>query len=189
MKKEAALLEFVKWFKNASSRLLQLPPDEAADEIGEHLIERDGRLGVEVADEADGTAREMVVTAFSDPEAFQMARYVVNMLVGTPGWQVVALKPARGFAFNLEVGSRTLDASQLMYVDLTNGGIGLVVSPQVFALLPEGRETEELAWLVVEGGIGEELAAQLNHIEFISAPRAGARPIQELAAHVASRGT
>jgi hypothetical protein len=44
-----------------------------------------------------------------------------------------------------------------------------------------------LAWLIVEGGIGEELAGRLNDVEFLSNTDVGSsnvRSIEELSAHV-----
>lgn len=181
--RESDLRAFVEWFEGASSHLLQVPPEEAAEDIGNHLIAVDKRLGVEIGDDSHGI-REMIVTAFSDPEAFPSVRTIVAMTADTPGWNVVPLKPARGFAFNVEVAGRTLDASQLMYVILPDQGIGLVVPRSVMALLPEGRDTEELAWLIVEGGMGEMLAARLSHIEFVPGPRADAKPIHQLSTDV-----
>ena len=39
-------------------------------------------------------------------------------------------------------------------------------------MLPVGQEREEMAWLIVECGIGEELSAKIKHIEFAGRERA-----------------
>lgn len=181
---------FVEWFKASSARLLALAPEEAAEEIGSKLIEFDKRLGVEVGEEPaepNPPVRELIVTAFSDPDVFDDVRLIVQGVSKTPGWQVVALKPPRGFSFTVELGNRTVDARDLKYVMLPNHGIGLVVPSEVMEFLrPEDRDTEELAWLIVEGGIGEELAAKLNHIEFVSSPQRKAKPLEELPVYLTS---
>ncbi len=44
----------------------------------------------------------------------------------------------------------------------------MIPSQKVLRELLTSQEAEEIAWLIVETGIGEELAGQVEHLEFAS---------------------
>lgn len=177
---------FRQWMVDHASELRRQPPEEAAEEIGDFVQSIDERLGVEVADEVEGNEgpRELVVTAFSDQSAFGLVKSLVEALPELDGWTVTALKPPRGFDFQLDLDGTSIDASTLEFSPAgAERGINLLLSGQsseeVAAL------DDELAWLIVEAGIGEELCARLGEVSF--APWAEARvrwPLRQLAEYV-----
>ena len=170
----------------------KLPPlrhelsDVVAGRISDQLLIIDPQLGVEVGDDEPGL-REVIVTAFSEPSLFPLVHRIVGSVSDISGWCFVALKPPRGFAFKLSAGGSMIDAKALAFAPIpdVDAGIQLVVSPAILTALPGGREAEELGWLIVETGIGEELAGRVQHVEFCSAGATGeSLPIAELESYV-----
>jgi hypothetical protein len=161
---------FISWVHENAARLLTEAADVVADQLGDALLHLNSQLGVEVAEDSEKDAREVIITAFSDPNLFYIVYLVVELLQDIPGWNFVALKQPRGFAFKLIVGGYQLDAKTLKFTPIPDisGGFQLIVSPQMLRALPTGQEAEEFAWLIVETGIGEELAGRLQHLEFVS---------------------
>ena len=62
--------KFVLWTKENLKILLKQPADIVANRIGDAILAVDDRLGVEVANQADRGVREVIFTAFSNPELF-----------------------------------------------------------------------------------------------------------------------
>ncbi len=96
----------------------------------------------------------------------------------------MALKPPRGFDFSLTVGNSTIDASELAFcpMDEIPSGFQLLACNSIVASLVQSDDAEELAWLIVESGVGEEVAARIQHVEFASIESAATRiPIARLA--------
>jgi hypothetical protein len=182
MNGEARINEFVEWFRTESNRLNSLSPKDAANEIGDRLLIADERLGVEIGSD-DAAPREIILTAFSDSSAFSLVRDIVEKLGPLPGWNVIALKPPRGFDFSLAVAGQEIDAARLSFKELSGARAAFeLISP---GSCPTGEGAEEAAWLIVETGIGEELAACISHLEFGCESGPGKRrPINELARHV-----
>lgn len=176
--------KFVNWVQENLTRLRHEPSAYVADQLGEEILRIDAQLGVEVSED-DNDVREVIVTAFSEPKLFSLVHQITRLLSNLPGWRFIALKPPRGFAFKLSAGQHEIDASALGFASIPDikGGIRLVAPAQVLETLSE-QETEELAWLVVETGIGEELTGLLQHIELSSAQVTGKRPIAELEAYI-----
>lgn len=174
----------VAWARKNLPGLRHEPSAIVADRLGDEVLGVDGQLGVEVADDSP-SAREIIVTAFSEPRLFETVRRIVDSLSGIRGWRFVALKPPRGFAFALSIGESRVEAKDLAFrpIPEIEAGIQLVTPPMVPA--PSGEEAEELAWLVAETGLGEELAGLLQHVEFSNAEATEERhPIGELEAYV-----
>lgn len=176
---------FSEYMRGQAGRLRKMDASDAADEIGDLLVSIDHRLGVEVAEDDDSDEREVIVTAFSDATAFDLVELIVAELPNLPGWHFVALKPPRGFDFTVSIENQKLDAKLLEFTPLPErGAIALVVPPALVDQVA-GAESEELAWLIVETGIGERLAGQVQHVEFVSADRARVKwPIDQLPSYV-----
>lgn len=173
---------FVCWFHSEGSYLRSLSAEIAADRIAAELERVDERLGIEIGEDDDRQPRELIFTAYSDTSLFGVVYDLVAKLGDTEGWHIVPLKPPRGFDFQLDLGSIVIDASILKFsrLDHPEGGLALIASKRsirTISALPDGGE--ELGWLIVETGIGEELAASITHIEF-SPPRGTETPIQKL---------
>lgn len=183
--RDARVRAFLRWARDHLGRLHGSPSEEAAGEIGAAIEGVDPQLGVEVEEEVHDR-RELIVTAFSAPDRFLLVHRLVAGLQGIEGWRVVALKPARGYDFVLELAGRGVQASALRFEPLDDlpGSIRVLVEPSV-SLPAAAEDAEELGWLIVETGLGEELAARLAHVELAPMERPGARrPLAELAAHV-----
>lgn len=179
------------WFLGAAPRLRKQSDAEIADELGDAVLAIDGRLGVEVSKGASGAKIEVIFTAFSDPDVFPIVQSIVDTLPILPGWEFIRLKPPRGFAFTLSLGEHQFSAASLKFRPhrSISRGIQLLVSEESFDELPIEDAAEELAWLIVETGVGEELCARVQHIEFaklVWRERGGVYAIDELGEYLAS---
>ncbi len=178
---------FVSWGLNKLAGLRDESPEEAAEVIGNELLKADEGLGVEVSTVTEGEDRELIVTAFSDRALFSLVQHIAEQLSSVPGWKVIALKPPRGFEFTLTLGKQRLRANSLEFTSIPTvvGGIRLLVAQECLVEMAKAHDREELAWLIVETGIGEELSSRLQHIEFACDANAEAKyPITELAEYV-----
>ena len=177
------LEQVASWFQKHASRLRSMAPEDAADELHGQLSKLEGDLTVEVAD--DEQARELIVSASGNVELFGTVERICAAL-GAPGWQIVALKPPLGFEFTLDTEDGTsLDVSLLQFdpleSDAAPGEVGIkVLAPRhLVAML------RPAVGLVVETGIGERLAAAINHLEVGEIPeRSEALPIHDLESYV-----
>ena len=171
---------FAEWFRAQAARLRDSP--DAAAEVANAIEAVDSRLGVEVsrADREDED-RELIITGYSEPAVFGAIGEIVDLLGEVPAWSVVALKPPRGFGFNIRIGSTTLGAADLRFRWFKGVDLGLVLIPPTDVLrdLPPPEESEEIGWLIVETGIGERAAALVDHVEF-GEDDSTSRPISEL---------
>jgi len=160
------LEDLLRWARENLPQLRHEASAVVADQLGDEVLRVDGQLGVEVGDDSP-VVRDVIVTAFSEPTRFSLVRRITALLGELAGWQFIPLKPPRGFEFRLTAGEQQISASSLEFAPFPEieGGIHLVAPRAVIAELPE-KEAEELAWLVVETGIGEELAGRLQHIDF-----------------------
>jgi hypothetical protein len=184
---------FSAWLAKNGSRLLRLPSDEAADEIGDFIVALDSRLGVEVGNskpaQGEAEARELIITAFSNREAFPLVRQIVDSSIATSGWRVVALKPPRGFDFVVTVGDSELQANDLTFIadPVKAHVIRLVAEPSALAAVSPD-DALEIGWLVVETGLGEELSSRIAALDLISSNESNqpGESISELAEYVRS---
>ena len=139
-------------------------PVDAAEEMGDFLVSLDEGLGIEVLGEDSQASRHVIVTAFSDPTKFSLVTRLVNALE-VPGWSFEGLKPPRGFAFTIALDDVALDAKALKFCfDSASRSLLLTLPPHLMRALPE--DSRELAWLLVETGVGERLAAELESVSF-----------------------
>lgn len=158
---------FVNWFQENNQRLGHEDPEQAAEEIATAIDAIDERLGIELAAENDGS-RELIFTAFSEESLFGLVKEIVSKAGEFPGWSLVALKPPRGFQFNLSIGNSSLCANQLEFhvESAEHARLTIVVSRQMLTALNENDQAQELAWLIIETGIGEELTSKFDDIRF-----------------------
>jgi hypothetical protein len=179
-----AVSSFAAWFQKNAGRLRVAPAVEVADALSEQLLRVDSQLGVEVAD-ATSDPREVILTAFSDPSLFRLVRKLAAEVNRVRGWTFTALKPARGFAFALRVGPHHVNASSLSFIPIDDiHGVQILLSESINDVA-DGPQLKELGWLIVETGIGEELAGVVQDVEIVSRSARGiARPIDELASYV-----
>ena len=170
----AKLSDFWTWFVEHEASLRTAPGGAAPDQIEAKLREIDPRLGCELSE--PGERRELILTAWSQAPAFPIVR---ELAAAAPkeqlaNWRITALKPARGFRFAINIDGLQVDATKLMFHALT--------SPQAPALLglriyvtgapPTDERWSRILPLILETGLGEELAAQISNLQ----PAAGPPP-------------
>ena len=178
--------EFWRWMKDASAELLEADGQAVADEIEERLSEIDKRLGVEVSGPAE--RRELIITAWSDPSAFAAVRGLVAAAPPLPGWQIIALKPPRGFEFGIDLDGLKVDANELQFEPLAAAEDPKLLGVRIYVPSAGDDDDERLGRalpLILETGIGEEAAAQIDHSEYVAGPGdERALPIGELLRYV-----
>jgi hypothetical protein len=179
--------QFWQWMSENSGELLQADGPSVADQVEERLRAIDERLGVEVSD--PGEVRELIVTAWSQSAAFGAARQLVAAAPKLDGWQIIALKPPRGFSFGINLDGLHIDASELQFDPLSAEENPKLLGVRVYVPSATDDEDERLARalpLILEAGIGEEAAAAIDHTDFVAGPPtdANALPIEELLRYV-----
>lgn len=188
---EARLLALLGWAEVSLGRLRHEDSPVVADRLGDEVLRVNSQLGVEVGEDvASDCAREVIVTAFSEPRLFPLVHRVAGLLNGIPGWSFVALKPPRGFDFSLALGRCRIEAASLIFSPIAGTGhrLRLGLREGLPGSLPVDEDAEEMAWLIVETGIGEELAGLLEQVELCPGPLLGGRPVSELAAYLGRGG-
>ena len=179
--------DFWRWMAAGGDELLASPGAVVADRIEEQLREIDPRLGVEVAD--PGESRELVITAWSRAEAFPVVRELVAAAPPLPGWRILALKPPRGFDFGINVDGLRIDARELTFDPLAAAENPKLLGIRVYVPSASDDDDPRLGRalpLIIEAGIGEEAAAQIDHTDAAAgpAPHEGALPIDQLLPYV-----
>jgi len=178
--------EFWRWVSEASAELLEADGQHVADEIEQRLSEIDKRLGVEISGPAE--PREMIITAWSDPSAFAAVRELVAAAPALPGWRIIALKPPRGFEFGIDLDGLKVDANELRFEPLGAPEDPKLLGIRIYVPSAGDDDDERLGRalpLILESGIGEEAAAQIDHSEYVAgAGDETALPIRELLRYV-----
>ena len=166
-----AAAEFWRWFSDASADLLGADGQAVADQVEQHLRAVDDRLGVEVSGPAD--PRELIITAWSDADAFPAVRELVAAAPPLPGWQIIALKPPRGFEFGIDVDGLEVNAAKLQLSPLAADQDPTLLGIRIYVPSADDNDDERLDRalpLILETGIGEEAAAQIDHTEYVAGP-------------------
>ena len=179
--------EFWQWMSDSSAELLEADGQEVADRVEERLRDIDARIGVEVSGAAE--PREMISTAWSDRAAFDVVRDIVAAAPPLEGWEIIALKPPRGFGFALDLDGLHIDASELMFDPLSAQEDPRLLGVRVYVPGAADDDDERLNRalpLILETGIGEAAAAQIDHSDFIAGPPHDnkALPIEQLLPYV-----
>jgi len=181
--------QFWQWMSENSADLIDADGQVVADRVHEQLHNVDERLGVEVS--GPGETRELIITAWSEAAAFPAARELVAGAPQLDGWQIIALKPPRGFEFGIDVDGLRIDANELQFDPLSAEENPTLLGIRVYvpSATDEDEEDDRLARilpLILETGIGEEAAAQIDHTDFVAGPATDARalPIDQLLRYV-----
>ncbi|MCX4242577.1 hypothetical protein [Paraliomyxa miuraensis] len=151
------------WLKEHASELGAMPAEEASEALSTALAAIDERLGVEITDH-DG-AREVVVTAGGDVDAFELVRHMVATAPSLAGWTFVALRPAQGFDFEVDAGGLVFDAKALSFQPLTADEAPTLPAIRLLVPNPGLDDWSELGLRIIERGIGEEAAARIAYLE------------------------
>lgn len=174
---------FVQWFVAHAAELRQQEPEAASEAIQNELLKLDEGIAAEVAD--DGDTRELVISAQGNPALFEPIEAMAPKL-RAEGWTVHALRPARGFEFKLDADGAVIDARTLYFEPLESPAMPGILGLRLFAPEPAVRPLSELAWWVLETGIGEKACALIEHLEVASMPEEKGEliPIRALASFV-----
>lgn len=172
-----AAQNFWTWFSAEEARLRAATPRDATGEIEDHIRALDSRIGVELG---DADKRELIFTVFVQYEAFDLVRELVAAAPDFENWRVIALKPARGFDFNIDVGGTRVDASSITFEPMDSPAMPGAVGIRCFVddALAQNENCGGILRLIVATGIGEELAARISHFEGAPLRRAPNDPIR-----------
>ena len=176
--------EFWQWFESEEPELRGAGGQVVADRVEARLREVDPRIGIEVGE--PGGERELIFTAWSDAEVFPAVRALMSAAPkGLAGWKLIALKPPRGFEFTIDVDGLQIDARRLWFDALASpdapGALGIRVYVGV-GVTPSDQRWAQALGLIIETGIGEDAAAQIDYIDPFGGPPADERsmPFTEL---------
>jgi hypothetical protein len=172
--------EFWAWFSAEEPRLLASDPKEVTGEIEDRVRELDPRIGVELG---DAVVRELIFTVYVQIEAFTLVKELVAAAPRFERWRMIALKPARGFDFSIDVAGRKVDASSITFEPLDSPAMPGAIGIRCFVddALASNSNRGGILRLIVATGIGEEAAARISHIEVAEKRRAPAEPIRIVA--------
>ncbi|MBX5483505.1 MAG: hypothetical protein IRZ16_16915 [Myxococcaceae bacterium] len=159
---------FVEWFRANSEALRARDPEVAGQEVMVELQKLDERLVAEVSDEVGGP-RELVFSAQGDSELFELLEDLAPRLA-TEGWTIHPLRPPRGFEFKLDADGTVLDARTLYFEPLESPSMPGILGLRLFVDEPAVPALSELAWWVLETGIGEKACALIEHLEVAALP-------------------
>lgn len=156
---------FWKWLVQHSSTLLELPELEIVELVTTELHSFDADLFAEVSGILIPRYRNLVITSHGRTEKFDRIIRMVSNSPSIPNWNLVALKPARGFDFcrdEMELAIRDWRFVTLKR-DARFSSIGLRVEMSQHDLdLVDGQIVSD----IVEEGIGEVLLSAVSHLEF-----------------------
>jgi hypothetical protein len=177
------------WFSENASRLHGLEGEELVREVYPRVEAIDDRLGVEVSTQADPQGvRELIITAYAARAAIPAVMAIVAEAPAVRGWKIIGLRPAMGFEFSLRNATGGFDAKDLRFLASPQAeGIRLaLLMPVSIDGMPAGQR-EQLAWQLVNIGLGEFLASRIDALELVEGRGGEGRPISELAAWIADR--
>lgn len=151
------------WLNARIDRVATASVEVATEVLTQGLQEIDPRLGVEITDNS-GT-REVVITAGGKPEAFALVKELVQTAPSIRGWSFIALRPPKGFDFEVHLGSIVFGANRLSFqpidADVAPGQLAI----RLFVPNPNLEEWSSMALQMLEAGLGEEAAAAIGHLE------------------------
>ncbi len=152
-------------FRMLHKSLRQLPDNEIAEQVQKTASEYFGAIGVEVS--CDSQSREIIFTACGDKDKFNDIRRLVSRAPQLPDWTFTALKPRRGFKFSLSIDHVTVYPSHLRFVSLQSSSSPNQIGIRVFApaCISGRNDGDDIIWMIVEIGIGEEAASEVSYIE------------------------
>lgn len=181
--------DFWIWFVRSLPELERLDPEQVPDVILEQLQKLHPSLGIEIG--MKGEYRELIITVYGERTLFKLARQIVAEVPQEVRWTVIALKPAKGFAFTFAFEGISLRASQLQFEPLIDEA-----SPQWFGIrlfFPVNTHPEAdwlyIATSILSSGLGEESFSKIDFVDFEDDAKtsSASRPISSLSDLVLSR--
>lgn len=149
---------------------LESDKDGIVQDVQRELSQYCEDLEIEVSNEEQGQ-RELIISAGGDATLFPNVEDLVANAPELARWKILALKPPRGFEFELDCGIGKIVPEELFFEPLSSGAKPNSLGILVF--VPEGlvkKDIEQYIRLVVETGLGERDAAVIEHIEVAPMP-------------------
>jgi hypothetical protein len=189
------LEEFWQWFDAQASSLVSKDEQAIADELQGALSTLDEAISVEVASVTSGEhkVKEVIISASGDRSVAQMVKALVAACPKYSDWHFVALKPQRGFDFEVNVEGQRVVASKLFFDPMVSSRRPELLGVLVYCPddVSRAKNASDLMRLVLETGIGEEAASEIATVEVESDSKrpSGALPINELGAYIKWRAS
>jgi hypothetical protein len=186
---EKDVQRFWEWFEEKSTHFRDLESNRVAEKIRDRLLPFFSGVSVEVSEVKPHSRREVIISATSDPFGMFLVKGLVGAAPVMSGWTFTALKPPRGFSFQLTLSGISIDAQKLMFLPVQSPKSPDEIGVRVFAprlpIRPE--EAEDAIALIIETGLGEEVAAQVSLLDIVfGQPSPGSHPIETLPEYLAS---
>ena len=170
-------IAFWDWFAENEERFRLLKDQKAPellDEIEMQLASAHPELCL-VIDSGIDSVIELIITAEGNPELFDDVREFVGSAPTVDAWRIVAFKPPRGFEFEIDLPTGSLDVSKLWFVPLESQ-----THPDLLGVrlgIPgydEGLRDEFLfaSYQILDRGLGELAAFEdIDHMEVSVLPK------------------
>ncbi len=181
-------MEFWKWFGDEERHLRQLDAQELVDVLCSRLswLKPDLSIEVSIPKEPEHEV-EVIVSVAGNRARFADVRELVGQAPTLSDWRFLALKPARGFDFTADIGGCQVKANELFF-DPLSAGDSISLGVQLYAPtgLAQHPANEEIAWTILETGIGEEACSFIARVDVLDSQSqsTGALPISDLGEYV-----
>ncbi len=161
--------KFWQWFLDNRPTLEVSSADIAAGLVTTELADIDLRLSAEIS--FDDEEPELIISANGIRELFETVQNLVDATPVGLNWTVSALKPPRGFNFEItKDGSASIDASSLKFnplktsADPQSVGISIALPRSIL----NRADVLDIAKLIIETGIGEAAASEIDFLDVAS---------------------
>lgn len=134
------------------------------DRLYEELVQIDPNLVIEISEADDANRREFILSANGDTELFERVEKLIASAPQKPGWEFIALRPARGFDFVLEFNGKEVSPADWRFRPVTTitGDEGI----EIFVSGPKRKISDDELALIIEIGVGERAFAALKHLSY-----------------------
>ena len=171
-----AIGQFWSWFEKhkAEIGLLIETSDPLWDRVLSKLQIINKGLWFEMS-RPDGNDREFIITAESRTELFKLVETIASQAPELAGWQFVALKPPRGFAFKTNYEGISLNPKSMLFLPLEWSDapekVGLRIGVENFSESDRDSITNGV-FVILETGLGERtFGADVHHVEVCLLPQ------------------
>jgi hypothetical protein len=195
MERHEAIQEFWRWFTEHRAEFDVLKDTENPfwDIALAQLKRLDERLWFELSN-MDRDEREFIITAEGHFEAFELVDTIVANAPRIPNWEVIALKPPRGFDFISTYEGIHFEPRAMWFLPLDSasrpGDLGLRVGVPNLTSDIKRQATNAVA-VILDTALGERAAAlDIQHLEVIALPESpesqGYVPLKQLPDYISS---
>ena len=162
-----SMTDFWKWF---SSNIVFAggDPDMIATMIREKLMTEIPTIAIEVSRYQN--VNEIIFSACGVTEHFDKIRKLIADAPKKSDFKFIALKPPRGFSFELAMGTHTLNAENLFFDPLIAKAAPTLLAIRMYIPrdILKAENVDGILRTIIETGIGEELASKISKVEIAS---------------------